>query len=95
MGSAARPVDVRVEVAPALQGAVGGRRELYLGLPGGAGVGELLEALLTLYPRLRQHLAGDRPPTGGLYCHLAGQGDRFFLFSLSRPTPGGQASYGG
>ena len=101
----ARTLDVNVVIPPPLRPLFEGRREVILGVPSHAGVGEILETLLSLYPRLRQHLAGDRPATGGFYVHLAldapaledlssggtglSAGRRLHLFLLSRPPPGG------
>ncbi|MFY0580030.1 hypothetical protein ACN28S_42460 [Cystobacter fuscus] len=65
----ARALDVNVVIPPPLRPLFEGRREVSLGVPGHAGVGDVLETLLSLYPRLRQHLAGDRPATGGSYVH--------------------------
>ena len=100
----ARALDVTVVLAPPLRAFFEGRRELSLGLPAEAGVGEVLEALLTLYPRARQLLAGDAPATGGHYVQLGldahalaelasggtglSSGRKLLLFRLSRPSPG-------
>jgi len=52
-------VNVTVMLPRSLRGAVEGRDRLSLGLPPSADVGDLLEALLTLYPKLRAHQASD------------------------------------
>ncbi len=101
----ARALDVTVVLAPPLRPFFEGRRELSLGLPADAGVGEVFEALLTLYPRARLLLAGDAPATGGHCVHLAldahafaelaaggtglSTGRRLVLFRLSRPPSPG------
>ncbi len=101
----ARALDVNVVIPPPLRPLFDGRREVSLGVPGQSSVGDVLETLLTLYPRLRQHLAGDRPATGGFYVHLAldshaleelaaggtglSTGRRLHLFLLSRPPAAG------
>ena len=98
-----KPLDVTVVVPPLLRALFEGRRELRLGVPEEAGVGEVLEALLSLYPRLSQCLAGDTPVRGGLYVQVVldehaladlasggrglSTGRRVVLFSLSRPAP--------
>lgn len=98
----ARPLDVTVVVPPQLRALFEGRRELRLGVPEEAGVGEVLEALLSLYPRLKQCLAGDFPARGGSYVQVVldegslrdlasggrglSTGRRVVLFSLSRPS---------
>lgn len=100
----ARALDVTVVVPPSLRPLFEGRREVTLGVPASTTVGEILETLLRLYPRLRQHFAGDTPVTGGLFVQLAldeasleelasggtglSTGGRLILFSLSRPSPG-------
>jgi hypothetical protein len=58
-------VNVTVHVAARLRGAVEGRRKLDLGLPPSANLGDLVQALLTLYPKLRAHLTGERPERPG------------------------------
>jgi hypothetical protein len=67
----ARALDVNVLIPPPLRPLFNGRREVSLGMPAHSGVGEVFETLLSLYPRLGQHLAGDAPATGGSYVHLA------------------------
>jgi hypothetical protein len=54
-------VTVTVHVPALLRGAVEGRRKLDLGLPPSADFGDLVQALLTLYPKLRAHLTQERP----------------------------------
>ncbi|MET0404218.1 MAG: hypothetical protein ABW123_17530 [Cystobacter sp.] len=97
----ARALDVNVLIPPPLRPLFNGRREVNLGMPANAGVGEVFETLLSLYPRLAQHLAGDAPARGGSYVHLAleapalaelaaggtglSSGRRLHLFLLSRP----------
>ena len=99
----ARTFDVTVVVAPALRPAFEGRREISLGVPAAAGVGDVLESLLKLYPKARLLLAGDRR-LGGRYLHVAldehaslelargggglSAGQRLYLFALSRPPAG-------
>lgn len=97
-----RALDVIVVVPPQLRALFEGRRELRLGMPEEAGVGEVFEALLLLYPRLKQCLAGDFPVRGGVYVQVTldesafrelasggrglSTGRRVVLFSLSRPS---------
>lgn len=101
----ARTFDVQVVVAPALRPAFEGRREIRLGVPSAASVGDVLETLLRLYPKTRLLLAGDRR-LSGRYLHVAldehasyelaqgggglSAGQRLYLFALSRPPPGRQ-----
>lgn len=56
-------MNVTVHVASALVPAFEGRRQVSLGLPPSADVGDLVQALLALYPRLGQHLIDDRRET--------------------------------
>lgn len=103
----ARTLDIIVVVPPPFRPIFEGRREVSLSMPATAGVGEVVEALLSLYPRMSQHLAGDRPARGGQFLQLAldedsarelagggtglSAGRRLVLFSLSRPSPGGRS----
>jgi molybdopterin converting factor small subunit len=50
---------VTVHIPAPLRNAVEGRRKLNLGLPPSADVGDLVQALLTLYPKLRAHVSQD------------------------------------
>jgi len=52
-------VNVTVLVPSTLRAAVDGKHRLDLGVPAGAGVGEVVQTLLTLYPKLRSALASD------------------------------------
>ncbi len=52
-------MNVTVLVPSTLRAAVDGKHRLDLGVPAGAGVGEVLQTLLTLYPKLRSALASD------------------------------------
>jgi molybdopterin converting factor small subunit len=52
-------VNVTVLVPATLRAAVDGKHKLDLGVPAGAGVGEVLQTLLTLYPKLRGALASE------------------------------------
>ncbi|MFP2933507.1 hypothetical protein ACLESO_51865, partial [Pyxidicoccus sp. 3LG] len=83
-----------------------GRRELSLGVPDGAGVGDVLESLLKLYPRAWQYLLRERG-SSSLHLHIAldegasgelarGQGVlapglKLYVFALSGPSGGRQA----
>jgi hypothetical protein len=63
-------VNVTVMVPPTLKGAVDGRGRLDLGVPSSADLGDLVESLLKLYPKLALHMASEkRPmrPTLGLF----------------------------
>lgn len=67
--------NVTISVAPGLRSAVDGRRELSLGLPDGADVGDLIHTLLKLYPRLTSLLASDgRVPPRTLQFFLSPRG---------------------
>jgi hypothetical protein len=55
-------VNVTVLVPSTLRAAVDGKHKLDLGVPAGAGVGEVLQTLLTLYPKLRTALANEIRP---------------------------------
>jgi hypothetical protein len=55
-------VNVTVLIPSTLRAAVDGKHKLDLGVPAGAGVGEVLQTLLTLYPKLRGAMASDTRP---------------------------------
>lgn len=83
-------LELTVVVAPPLRSAFEGRSRLSLGLPATADLGEMVEALLRLYPRSRGLLAGDRGTPGGRYMHLvldapSATGHKIFVFALSLP----------
>lgn len=54
------PLNVTVVVPPTLRGAMEGRKQVQLGVPPSADVGDVLETLLRLYPKLHHHVANDR-----------------------------------
>jgi hypothetical protein len=60
-------VNATVLVARSLRGMVDGRAEIELGLPAAAGVGELLEVLLKLYPKLVGKMVDDRKSEPGVH----------------------------
>ena len=55
-------MNVTVLVPATLRSAVDGKHKLDLGVPAGAGVGEVLQTLLTLYPKLRAAMANETRP---------------------------------
>jgi len=55
-------VNVTVLVPSTLRSAVDGKQKLDLGVPAGSGVGEVLQTLLTLYPKLRAAMASETRP---------------------------------
>ena len=92
-------MNVTVLVPSTLRAAVDGKHKLDLGVRAGAGVGEVLQTLLTLYPKLRGAMASDtrprrqqltvvfesRPPLRG-----AREGVRVWLFAApGAPEPAG------
>lgn len=54
-------MNVTVYVALALTGALDGRRKVELGLPPTADLGDVLQTLITLYPKLGVHLPHEGP----------------------------------
>ena len=54
------PLNVTVAIPPTLRGAMEGRKQVQLGVPPGADVGDVLGTLLKLYPKLAHHVASDR-----------------------------------
>lgn len=55
-------MNVTVLVPSTLRAAVDGKHKLDLGVPAGAGVGDVLQTLLTLYPKLRGAMASETRP---------------------------------
>ena len=55
-------MNVTVLVPATLRAAVDGKHKLDLGVPAEAGVGEVLQTLLTLYPKLRAAMANETRP---------------------------------
>jgi hypothetical protein len=79
-------VNVTVMVPRVLRAAFEGRIKVNLGLPATADVGDLLEALFKLYPKLKQHVASDHQGNQGqhlsLYSSEAGSTDISWLARL-------------
>ena len=55
-------MNVTVLVPSTLRAAVEGKHKLDLGVPAGSGVGEVVQTLLTLYPKLRGAMASETRP---------------------------------
>src|SRR5687768_13485632 len=55
-------MNVTVMVPNSLRTAVEGRRRLELGVPSSADVGDVLQTLFKLYPKLASHLPNERKP---------------------------------
>ena len=53
-------MNVTVLIPSSLRAALDGKRRVELGVPAGSGVGEVLQTLLTLYPKLARVLATER-----------------------------------
>jgi hypothetical protein len=53
-------VNVTVLIPSSLKSALDGKRRVELGVPAGSGVGEVLQTLLTLYPKLARVVATER-----------------------------------
>ena len=53
-------MNVTVLVPASLRSALDGKRRVELGVPAGSGVGEVLQTLLTLYPKLSRMVATER-----------------------------------
>jgi hypothetical protein len=76
-------VNVTVLVARSLRGTVEGRVEIELGLPATAGMGEVLEVLLKLYPKLAVKMINDRRPQAGVHFFIGNlvPGTRLYLLA--------------
>lgn len=79
------PLTVTVHIAEAIRPAVDGRRQVSLGVPSTASVGDILESLFKLYPRLVQHMASERRGT-------ASQGLRLVVASAELGIPDSAAT---
>jgi len=98
-----RPVTVTVFVPETIRGAVEGRARISLGVPASANLGDVLDTLLRLYPKLRSYVASERKGAGqGLTLSpgdsgQAGRpglrdGQKLYLFSSAAARPGGRRS---
>ena len=75
-------MNVTIHVPAPLLRAMEGRRKVELGMPAGAELGDLLQALFTLYPKLAEHVAGERenPEPGSVQVQV--------LLEPGDPAPG-------
>ncbi|HSP19304.1 MAG TPA: hypothetical protein VLQ79_07315 [Myxococcaceae bacterium] len=89
-----------VLVPSTLRSAVDGKHKLDLGVPAGAGVGEVLQTLLTLYPKLRSAMASEmrlrrQQLTVVFEPRPAGRGNRdavrVWLFAAAEPAGAGRS----
>jgi hypothetical protein len=78
-------MNVTVVVAASLRAAFDGRSKLELGVPPGADVGDVMQTLFSLYPKLVQLIPNERRPIRQ-YLSLVLQGDRLYVFGSS-PNP--------
>ena len=53
-------MNVTVLIPASLRSALDGKRRVELGVPAGSGVGEVLQTLLTLYPKLSRRVATEK-----------------------------------
>lgn len=72
-------MNVSIVLARGLTEAVGGRSTLELGLPEGSDVGDVFDALLSLYPQLRRYFGADTP--GTLAASATWAGGKLYLFA--------------
>ena len=70
MARAQQAYTVTVVAPEALRQALEGRQQVQLGVPASATLGDVLETLLSLYPRLRRFLSTERR-VSPLWLHLA------------------------
>ncbi|MFZ5472072.1 MAG: hypothetical protein ACOZIN_21795 [Myxococcota bacterium] len=98
-------MNVTVMVADALRPAVEGRPKLELGVPSGAELGEVLQTLFELYPKLAQHMPSEKTaarahlavylaePLTGRRSLAIREGQKVWLFgATSFPPPVAQAA---
>ncbi|MHB8878685.1 MAG: ubiquitin family protein [Myxococcaceae bacterium] len=55
-------MNVHIMVPDSLRSAVEGRRKVELGVPQSADLGDVVQTLIALYPKLAAHLPSDRRP---------------------------------
>jgi hypothetical protein len=55
-------MNVTLHIPGALRGAFEGRKRLELGVPPGADLGDMVETLLKLYPKLKGVMANEKKP---------------------------------
>jgi hypothetical protein len=79
-------MNVTVSVAASLRAAFDGRSRLELGVPNGADLGDVVHTLVTLYPKLLQHLPNDRKPVRQ-FLSLVMRGERLYLFGSAIAPP--------
>ncbi len=58
-------MNVTVIVPTSLKAAVEGRKQLQLGMPASASIGDMVETLFRLYPKLTEHIQSDDIETVG------------------------------
>ncbi|MBI3185686.1 MAG: hypothetical protein HYZ28_26405 [Myxococcales bacterium] len=79
-------MNVTVVVPQALRPVFDGRRRIELGVPRGADLGDVLQALLVLYPKLAQHLPSERKPVRQ-HLNLVFSDSRLYLFASNGGPP--------
>lgn len=89
-------MNVTLMISPTLRPAVDGRESIELGVPRSANVGDVLETLLTLYPKLARFLASERRGSviSGIHLMVRGghpdklhEGERLYLTAARPPAP--------
>ena len=85
-------MNVTVVVPNAMKGIFEGRRRLELGVPSHADVGDVLQTLLTLYPKLLQYLPDETRPQRQ-HLNVVFTGHARDIQRKKAPSPEGQVLY--
>lgn len=89
-------MNVTIIVSEALRSALEGRRKVELGVPKTADIGDVLQALLALYPKLGAHVPSERRPVrqylnvvaqGTAPSGVLREGETVYLFGSPVPPP--------
>ena len=60
-------MNVTIMVSKPLQAACDGRQRIELGVPNSTGIGDIIQTLLSLYPKLVRHMAHERADARGYF----------------------------
>ena len=75
-------MNITVIIPRALQAACEGRSTIELGVPSTAGVGDVVQTLITLYPGLKAYVASEKRPLRQHF-GVAATHNKLYLFTSS------------
>ena len=76
-------MNVTIMVAKSLQAACDGRQRIELGVPNSTGIGDIIQTLLSLYPKLVRHMAHERADSTKSHFGVVPFGKMLFLVANS------------